>query len=514
MKKGQIYEGYVERMDFPNKGIVRVESEEGIEYAVVKDALPGRRISFVVTKRRGGKYEGRSKSVMATAECEKMAGNGAVHCPHAGICGGCLYQNFPYEETIRIKEMQVKKLLEAYIGEAFYDGLIPSPQEEDYRNKMEYTFGDEYRDGPLALGLHKRGSFYDILTVADCRIAPDDFGKILSYTLDFFREHGIPYYHRMKHNGILRHLLLRRSHADGSLMIGLVTTSELAEDLAEDWCGGLLHLSLAGKPASVLHIINDSFADAVKCDRLQKLYGGDFLTEDLLGMKFRISPFSFFQTNSAGAERLYSLVRDYLLWGTKKTDADSEDPGGSVSYREREDGAGQKGTVFDLYSGTGTIAQIISPAAEKVIAVEIVEEAVEAARENAKLNGIENCIFLADDVLKALDEIEERPDHIILDPPRDGIHPKALKKILDYGVESLVYISCKPTSLARDMEAITRAGYHIRRWGMVDMFPFTGNIETVCLLGRRKPDDTIKVSVNMDDYYQIRDAEEAEKNPS
>ena len=241
-------------------------------------------------------------------------------------------------------------------------------------------------------------------------------------------------------------------------MAGLVTTSELDEALAKEWCEGLKKCEFEGKLASVLHIVNDAFADAVKCDRLVLLDGGEYITEELLGLKFRISPFSFFQTNSVGAEKLYSLVREYLMQ------------------------EGVKGTVFDLYSGTGTISQMISPAAEKVIAVEIVEEAVEAARDNAKLNGISNCEFIAADVLKALDDITDKPDYIILDPPRDGINPKALNKIMDYGVDSLVYISCKPTSLARDMIAISSAGYSIARWGMVDMFPFTGNIEVCCLL--------------------------------
>ena len=456
MKKGQTYEGEVIRMDFPNKGIVEVKTDEGTELAQVKDALPGRRISFMVNKKRGGKAEGRQTEVLKAAECEA----GADKCEYSGICGGCLYQGFPYEESVKVKEAQIKRLLGNYTADAVYDGVIHSPSYKGYRNKMEYTFGDEYMDGPLAVGLHKRGSFYDILNVPGCGIAPADFGVILDCTLNFFKERGITHYHRMRHTGILRHLLLRKSHASGEIMAGLVTTSGLDEELAKEWCSELKKCRFEGKLASVLHIINDAFADAVKCDRLVLLDGSEYITEELLGLKFRISPFSFFQTNSAGAEKLYSLVRDYLMQ------------------------EGVKGTVFDLYSGTGTISQMISPAAEKVIAVEIVEEAVEAARENAKLNGISNCEFIADDVLKALDDISDKPDYIILDPPRDGINPKALKKILDYGVDSLVYISCKPTSLERDMVAITSAGYHITRWGMVDMFPFTGNIETVCLLSK------------------------------
>ena len=485
MKKGQEYTGKVVRMDFPNKGIVEVQTDEGTETAAVKNALPGQTVRFAVNKKRGGKAEGRLKEVAEHAPCEDIANA----CPHMGACGGCLYQGFPYEETLKVKEGQIKRLLGDYTEGAAYDGIIASPLEDGYRNKMEYTFGDEIKDGPMTLGLHKRGSFYDIMTVADCRIADADFGRILDYTLQFFTEKGIPYYHRMRHTGILRHLLVRKAVKTGEILVALVATSGaaaeknddvsdfrqqeqgggtevpmettgLTEAILREWADGLRTLPLTGTFAGILHIVNDSFADAVKCDHMEILYGQDYFMEELLGLRFRVSTFSFFQTNSLGAEKLYSLVRDYLMQ------------------------EGVKGTVFDLYSGTGTIAQLLSPAAEQVIGVEIVEEAVEAAKENAALNGLTNCSFIAGDVLKVLDDVTEKPDYIILDPPRDGIHPKALKKILDYGVDSLVYISCKPTSLARDMEAISAAGYRIIRWGMVDMFPYTGNVETVALLSK------------------------------
>ena len=178
-----------------------------------------------------------------------------------------------------------------------------------------------------------------------------------------------------------------------------------------------------------------------------------------MGLTFRISPFSFFQTNSLGAEVLYETARSYI-------------------------GETKDKVVFDLYSGTGTIAQITSPVAKKVVGVEIVEEAVEAARKNAAFNGLENCEFIAGDVLKVIDELTDRPDLIILDPPRDGIHPKAIGKIIEFGVDRMVYISCKPTSLARDLVSLLEGGYKVEKVCCVDMFPFTGGIETVCLLSR------------------------------
>ena len=233
---------------------------------------------------------------------------------------------------------------------------------------------------------------------------------------------------------------------------------------------------LGGKFAGILHITNDSIADVVQSDRTELLYGQEYFYEELLGLKFKISTFSFFQTNSYSAEVLYQTARDYV-----------GDLGGSDK------------TVFDLYSGTGTIAQLMAPAAGKVIGVEIVEEAVEAAKKNAAANGLDNCEFIAGDVLKVLDEVEEKPDMIILDPPRDGIHPKALPKIIAYGVEHIVYISCKPTSLVRDLEVCLENGYCVDKAVAVDQFPWTANVETVVLLSRKTPDDTIEVDLDLDE---------------
>ena len=293
------------------------------------------------------------------------------------------------------------------------------------------------------------------------------------------------------------------------------------QEILDGFKQALLQLALDGRIVGILHVRNDAVADVVRSDETRILYGQDYFYEELLGLKFRISLFSFFQTNSRGAEVLYETAREYIAdYIDLETEKKRENAYGGAEENksvQTEDSRGEAGgekIVYDLYSGTGTIAQLMAPVAKKVIGVEIVEEAVEAARKNAELNGLHNCEFIAGDVLKVLDGIEEKPDIIILDPPRDGIHPKALDKIIRYGVEHILYISCKPTSLARDLEVFLERGYEVKRAVAVDQFPWTANVEIVCLLGRRKPDDTIKVSVNMDDYYQIRDAEEAEKNPS
>lgn len=459
MKKGQIAEGKVIEVRFPNKAIV--QCEDGT-LCTVKGALTGQRISFSVNKLRKGKAEGRLLEVLEPAENEIES-----KCVHFGSCGGCCYQNLPYEEQLALKEAQVKALLQPVLKtqktQCIFEEIKPSPLTEGYRNKMEFSFGDSIKDGPLELGMHKKGSFYDIVTVSECRIVDDDYRQILNTVLAFFRSRDISFYHKLRHTGYLRHLLVRKAAKTGEILITLVTTTKEEHDLSE-LMQQLLALKLDGRIVGILHTKNDSLADAVKNDETIILYGQDHFYEELLGLRFRISQFSFFQTNSLGAEVLYETARQFV--GDIGTDADG-----------RPDKI-----VYDLYSGTGTIAQLMAPVAKKVVGVEIVEEAVEAAKKNAELNGLHNCDFLAGDVLKTLDIIEERPDLIILDPPRDGIHPKALEKIIAYGVERILYISCKPTSLARDMEVLIARGYEAEKVCCVDMFPNTANVETCVLL--------------------------------
>ncbi len=467
MKKGQVLEGIVEVVEFPNKGIVRVEGEE--RKVLIKNVIPGQKIRFSINKMRKGKAEGRLLEVLEKSHLETEAA-----CTYFGKCGGCMYQGVPYEKQLEIKASQVKGLLSPVLEangkkiEEFFEGIKESPNHLAYRNKMEFSFGDEVKDGPLSLGMHKRGSFHDIVTVDGCRIVDEDYSKILRCVLDFFTERNVPFYHKMSHVGYLRHLLVRKAVKTGEILIDLVTTTQevdgiLKEELLKEMVEALCALQLEGRIVGILNTQNDSVADAIINEHTELLYGQEFFYEELLGLRFRITPFSFFQTNSLGAEVLYETARDYI--------AD----------------AGDGKLVYDLYSGTGTIAQILAPVARKVIGVEIVEEAVEAAKENAELNGLKNCEFLAGDVLKVLDEIEEKPDFIVLDPPRDGIHPKALEKIIRYGVDQMVYISCKPTSLARDLEVLMARGYEPERICCVDMFPQTTGIETVVMLSHKKP---------------------------
>ncbi len=474
MKKGQEYTGTVEKLRFPNKGIVRVEDFD--EKCTVKNVLPSQKIRFRVNHKRNGSCEGILLEVIERSPAEIPS-----PCRHFDVCGGCSYQTLPYEEQLRLKEQQVHEHLEPVLCagwrsvsehevdiKSLFEPIVPSPVRFEYRNKMEFSFGDASFGGELELGLHKRGSFYDIVTVKDCRIVDEDYRAILAETLAYFRGKETSYFHKRTHEGFLRFLLVRKAAKTGEILIDLVTTSQMPADtmcteksLLEDWKEAMLTLRLSGSIVGILHTIDDGVADAVANDHTDVLFGRDWISEEVLGLKFKITPFSFFQTNTLSAEVLYSKVKEYVeLAGTKGT------------------------TVFDLYSGTGTIGQIMSTIADSVVGVEIVPEAVDAANENALENGLHNCRFVAGDVLKVVDDLDEQPGLIIIDPPRDGINPKALTKIVGFGADRIIYVSCKPTSLARDLEYLMGNGYRPVRICPIDQFPGTVHVETLISLLR------------------------------
>ena len=410
-------------------------------------------------------------------------------CPHFGMCGGCTYQKISYDKQLKLKADEVEQLLRGVYPDFAFEGIVSSPSETGYRNKMEFTFGDICKDGPFALGLHQKGSFMNIVDIRQCVLVHPDMNVVRNAVRDFFAplyEAGeIDFKNNKTQRGYLRHLLVRRAAKTGEILTALVTASPdrsniesfdraKEEQILSDFVHMLLELEnagrLEGKLTGILHVTNDARSDIVQSDDMQVLYGSEFIHEDVLGLQFQISPFSFFQTNTNGAELLYEKARGYAAE--------------AGICKDESEGSGKKtGLLFDLYSGTGTIAQLMSPAAEKVIGVEIVEEAVEAAKENASKNGIGNVSFIAGDVLKVLDELP-KPDAVILDPPREGINPKALGKILGYGLDSVVYVSCKPTSLARDLESFKIAGYELVKACCVDMFPQTPHVECVVLMSK------------------------------
>ena len=450
VKKNDVVEVVIDEVIFPNKGKGKCDDTN----VIVKNTVVGQKVLARINKKRKSSVEGRLLEIL-----EKAPNEIEPKCPHFEFCGGCTYQQLTHDDELKLKEEQVLKLFkDANIKDFEYLGIEPSPKLEGYRNKCEFSFGDEEKGGELALGMRKRMSHYEVVTLTDCNIIDNDFIKIINCVLNFFKERNVPFYHKMRHEGVLRHLVVRKSEAYGEILINLVTSSEYTFN-TEEFKNELLSLSYEGSICGILHTINDGLADVVKSDLTNILYGRDYFMEKLFDLDFKVSTFSFFQTNSKGAEKLYSIVRDFA-------------------------GDAENKVVFDLYCGTGTIGQIMSEKSKKVIGIEIVEEAVVAANENTKLNNITNCEFIAGDVLKKVDELNDKPDIIIVDPPRDGIHPKAIGKIIDFNAPEIVYVSCKPTSLVRDLQIFEESGYKTKKVKLMDMFPRTVHVECVVLMSR------------------------------
>ncbi|MBC8591078.1 23S rRNA (uracil(1939)-C(5))-methyltransferase RlmD [Wansuia hejianensis] len=455
-RKKKIIELEIEDTIFPNKSIGKYEDKT----IVFKGGIKGQKVRVLLGRKRKDYIEGRLLEILERSPLEKNLSPTDID-----ISGGCVYATLEYEDELNLKEEQILALFnKAGIENFEFLGIEKSPVVEGYRNKMEYTFGDEIKDGPLVLGLHKAGKFYSIVDSDGYNLVDQDFTNIRKTVMNYFRDLNTSYYNKRSHEGFLRHLVVRKALSTGEILINLVTTSQNKLD-EEKFVEILLNSEKQGlvvdesKIVGILHTINDGLGDTVKADQLHLLYGRNYIIEEILGLKFEISPFSFFQTNTFGAEKLYSIVRDFA------------------------EGIDDK-LVFDLYSGTGTIAQIMAPVAKKVIGIEIVEEAVEKAKENAKLNHLENVEFIAGDVLKVVDELEEKPDLIVIDPPRDGIHPKAINKIIDFDPKTFVYVSCNPITLVRDLEVFVERGYKIEKVKLMDMFPRTPHVETVALMSR------------------------------
>ena len=450
-KRKDVINVKIDELDFPNKGIGKFEDYK----VIVKDALPEQVVSARVEKKKNGHIEARIIYVIEKADYEIEP-----KCGHFDICGGCAYQNISFDKENEIKKNQVLKLIyNAGIKDFDFDGIDMPQNPDGYRNKCEFSFGDTEKGGSLALGMRKKHSYYEVVNLTDCRIIDNDYIRIIKSAVEFFREKNVPFYHKGTHEGLLRHLVVRKGFYTGEIMINLITTDNVCFK-PEEFAERMLMINTEGKICSILHTINNSVADIVKSDKTEVLYGRDYFTDRLFNLEFKVTSFSFFQTNTEGAEMIYSVVKEYA------GDTDNK-------------------TVFDLYCGTGTIAQIMAPQSKNVIGIELVEEAVEAAKENAERNNIKNCQFIAGDVLKKVDELDIKPDVIIVDPPREGIHPKAINKIINFGAEKIVYVSCKPSSLAKDLIVFEENGYKTVRAKCVNQFCGTRHVETIVLLQRK-----------------------------
>lgn len=445
MKRKDIIEFEIDKMEFGGQSVSLYEGKD----IFMKGGITGQKVKAVVQKARSKKAE---VKLLETLEKSSIETNET--CKHFGDCGGCSMLSVPYEKQLQIKEKQVMDLfLNADIFGFKFEGIEGSPSDIKYRNKMEYTFGDEVKDGPLTLGMHRKGRHLDIITVDDCRLVDEDFINILTNTVKFFDERNIPYYRTMRHTGYLRNLVVRKGINTNELMVNIVTSSQENFDMNE-YKDMILSLETKSEIVSILHTINDGLADAVNCDELRILHGRDYLNEEVLGLKFKISPFSFFQTNTKGAEKLYEMAREFI-------------------------GEQKDKVVFDLYSGTGTIGQVMAQSAKKVYGIEIIEEAVKVANENAKLNNLNNCEFISGDVAKVVKNLKEKPDLIVVDPPRPGVHKDAIRDISNFGASEIVYISCNPKTLVLDLVEFEKYGYKLEKVKCMDMFPNTPHVETV-----------------------------------
>ncbi len=403
-------------------------------------------------------------------------------CPAAEHCGGCIYQGVDYEEQYRQKDKSVRRLLAKHeIDEALYLGMEPAICTGGYRNKMEYTFGDLEKGGELELGMHYKGRWMSIITTDECQLVPAPFNTVLRSVLEFCRSKGYRPYHRKLHTGLLRNLVVRCGVRTGEILVNIVTASDgdanganafFDEDGFREMLLGLDTGDM--KIVGIMRTINDSLADAVIDESHKVLWGRDYYNEEILGLKFKVNEFAFFQTNIDAVERLYSDVLEVV-----------------------PDVSGK--TVYDLYCGTGTISQLMASKAKDVYGIDIVEDSIEAARSNTELNGIDNCHYICGDVKEKLDEIPVKPDVIIVDPPRVGIHDKAVAMLCRYGIDEIVYVSCNPKTLCINLDSFRSNGYEIKQIKTYDNFPMTKHVETVVLLRGEKVDGYVNINLSAND---------------
>lgn len=457
VKRGKVYELEIEKLAFGGFGVARIEN-----YVVfVKNAIPGDVVSAKISKRKSSYAEARLLSVIQPSDIRVEA-----PCPFFDYCGGCTWQNMSYENQLLYKRAIVQESITRLAGIDYCEVSPVAASEKNfaYRNKMEFSFSDNRWLLPqelgnmeiskdFALGLHVPGTFDKILHIENCMLQSETANKILQYVSEYARTNNLAPYGIRSHKGFLRFLMLRESSYSGEIMVNIITAYEdkeklkpLAEELMREF----------PQIAGVVNNINSKLAQIAVGEYEVLLAGKAFIREKLAGMYFNISANSFFQTNTLQAEKLYEFALNFA----------------SLSGNE---------IVWDLYSGTGTIGLILAKKAKKVIGFEVVESAVEDAYKNAQEHSVQNIEFIAGDLLHKLRDAQPKPDVLITDPPRSGMHEKVTRYIAEMKPKRIVYVSCNPTTLARDLQILSRE-YIVERIQPVDMFPQTYHIETVVKL--------------------------------
>lgn len=459
-RKGQIIELHIENMAYGGQGVARLD---GLVY-FVRGTAPGDRITARVFRKKKGYAEARMTELLDPSPFRTPA-----PCPYSGHCGGCQWQHLPYDRQLTFKKEHVRDALERLGGLAHVPVLdvLPSERRFAYRNKMEFSFSDRRwllpeemekgeTDRSFALGLHVPGTFHKVIDIDACLLQHPTGNEILKGIKKRCRNSGIPAYGQKSHLGFWRFLTLRHSEHHDQWMVNLVTSEEnpcAVAPIAEDLCRSFPNV------ATVVNNITAKKAGIAVGDKESPLTGPGFITDRLGSYEFQVSANSFFQTNTPGAERLYRKVLEFAeLKGTE--------------------------TVLDLYSGTGTIPIFLSNHAGSVVGMEIAESAVLDAGKNCAENGIDNCRFILGDIRESLHLLQEKPDVLIIDPPRAGMHKDVLAGVMEMQTDRVVYVSCNPATLARDLGVMNR-DYEIVEIQPVDMFPQTYHIEAVARLVRR-----------------------------
>ena len=462
LRKGDRVEISIDKVAYGGQGIARLN---GL-VIFVRGAIPGDRIMARVVKKRKDYAE-----AIMTKLLEPSSDRIQAPCPYSGYCGGCQWQHLRYDRQLAYKKEHIKECM-ARIGslpEVLVHDTIPSEKRYGYRNKMEFSFSDrrwllphEYQNqkekkGEFGLGLHVPGTFYKVINVDTCLLQHDEGNAILQEVKRYVRDCGIPVYGLRSHEGFWRFLTLRYSVSFDEWMINIITSEEKrehVEPLVEILCSRMDNIK------TVINNINTRKAAIAVGEREVVLSGDGFIRDRIGPFMFHISANSFFQTNTLGAETLYNKV---------------------VECAELEGSE----MVLDLYSGTGTIPIFLSNKVESVMGMEIAESAILDAKRNCRMNGVSNCRFVLGDIRETLSTMSPKPDVLVIDPPRAGMHKDVLSKVMEMGTERLVYVSCNPSTMARDM-GIMIQDYEVIEIQPVDMFPHTYHVEAVAKLVRRK----------------------------
>ena len=473
--RGEVVELEITDFAFGGRGIAKIPTEDGHYIVFVDNAFPGQLVKAKIDTKRKRHAEAKLLEILRRSDVEKVG-------EYQEISGGP-YIFVPVEIQEEYKKKSTLEVFSRISGirdlETKFDEFISSPDHYFYRNKMEYSFSciehdletNEEKDEAFALGFKRRGTWWKVESLnKPSGMFDEQWETVLKEVREYLFATGLPAWHPPKKEGFFRHIVVRKSFEQDQLLINMVTSSEGLEKFDEEKFAEFLVLKLGNRLAGFQHTINDNVADRAKIEngRWRLVYGEPKVIEKLLGLNFEISMESFFQTNPKSAEQLYNKALDYVF--------EENVPEGKV--------------VMDLFCGTGTIGQIVSTrqANVEIVGVDIVEEAIEDAKRNAKRNGIEGIKFYAADVGKFL---KEHPEYIntistvILDPPRAGIAPKTLQKTIDLGAENIVYISCNPSTQARDTDALRQAGYELEKLSFVDQFPHTGHIESIAKFKRK-----------------------------